>query len=122
MLLLRAVLGFALLLQGASGLGDPGPEAASLFAGLIEIAAGMLLLVGFMTPVVGVATGMGAMVTWLFSSNGGPGHFDSQPALVFAAAILLGVILLGPGAFSIDARVFGRRVIIIPSPNQHPRP
>jgi uncharacterized membrane protein YphA (DoxX/SURF4 family) len=122
LLLLRAVLGFALLLQGASGLGDPGPEAASVFADLIEIAAGMLLLAGFMTPVVGVATAVCSMANWFFSSNSGQGYFDSKPALVFAATILVSVILLGPGAFSIDARVFGRREIIIPSPSQHPRP
>jgi hypothetical protein len=36
--------------------------------------------------------------------------------MVFSIAILLAIIVLGPGAFSVDARLFGRREIIISAP------
>jgi len=42
--------------------------------------------------------------------------FDSKEAIVFAIAVLFGIVVLGPGAFSLDARLFGRREIIIPPP------
>jgi uncharacterized membrane protein YphA (DoxX/SURF4 family) len=42
------------------------------------------------------------------------GGFDSQLGLIFGLAILLALAVLGPGAYSIDARLFGRREIIIP--------
>lgn len=34
------------------------------------------------------------------------------------AIICVALVLLGPGAFSLDARLFGRREIIIPDPKQ----
>jgi hypothetical protein len=37
------------------------------------------------------------------------------------AAISAALVLLGPGAFSIDARLFGRREIIIPEARRSPR-
>jgi len=40
--------------------------------------------------------------------------FDSRTEIAFATTILLAIVILGPGAFSIDARLFGRREIIIP--------
>ena len=43
-----------------------------------------------------------------------PSVFDSKPALIFALTILLTIIGVGPGRFSVDARLFGRREIIIP--------
>jgi hypothetical protein len=45
--------------------------------------------------------------------------FDSQPALIFALTIILAIIGAGPGRYSVDARVFGRREIIIPLPQSH---
>ena len=41
-------------------------------------------------------------------------RLDGKPALIFAVTMLLTVMGLGPGRFSVDARVFGRREIIIP--------
>jgi uncharacterized membrane protein YphA (DoxX/SURF4 family) len=79
--------------------------------------AGGLLLIGFLTPIVGAVVGV-ATVAVAFSVLPGctPNVFDSKPAVVFALTMLLTLIGLGPGAFSVDARVFGRREIIIPPP------
>ena len=40
--------------------------------------------------------------------------FGSRTSLVFGATMLLVIAAIGPGAFSADARLFGRREIIIP--------
>jgi hypothetical protein len=48
-----------------------------------------------------------------------PAFSDTRLVVVFAITMLLALILIGPGAFSIDARVFGRRVIIIPPAIDH---
>jgi hypothetical protein len=38
------------------------------------------------------------------------------PATLFAGVIAVALCLLGPGAFSLDARWFGRREVVIPPP------
>ena len=95
------------------------PEAADrpvvYIASALGILAGGLLLVGFLTTFAGIGGGMVAMLTAFkvlpICSSGG---FDSRLGLIFGLAILLALAILGPGAYSIDARLFGRREIIIP--------
>ena len=82
---------------------------------LLSLCSGASLLIGLLTP-VGSATalllGIGITLSRLPapSSNFFSGNLLSLDAL----AIALAAILLGPGAFSIDARLFGRRKVIIP--------
>jgi hypothetical protein len=45
---------------------------------------------------------------------------DSKAAIIDVIAITTAIAFLGPGAFSLDARLFGRRVIFIPQ-QQPPR-
>ena len=63
----------------------------------------ILLLLGLMTPIVAVAVGL-ASLSLAFSNS------DAVEVVGLSAAIAL----LGPGAFSIDARLFGRREVFIP--------
>jgi uncharacterized membrane protein YphA (DoxX/SURF4 family) len=83
--------------------------------GLLAIISGVSLVVGFLTP--GAAVAVGAATLLLEAS------WTSPPASVLqldgAAALLVAVnaialALLGPGAHSFDAYLFGRREIIIP--------
>jgi uncharacterized membrane protein YphA (DoxX/SURF4 family) len=115
LLLLRAVFATALLVQGGYYLRESNPSPATWFVGLIGVACGALLLIGFLTPFVGavvglVASGIGLSLLPVCNRT----LFDSFLSVVFAVTILLAIITLGPGAFSIDARLFGRREIIIP--------
>jgi uncharacterized membrane protein YphA (DoxX/SURF4 family) len=51
----------------------------------------------------------------------GANHHISALAAFNLAAISAALVLLGPGAFSLDARLFGRREIIIPEGGRSPR-
>jgi uncharacterized membrane protein YphA (DoxX/SURF4 family) len=41
--------------------------------------------------------------------------FEAKLTTALATVIVVALVCLGPGAFSLDARLFGRREIIIPS-------
>jgi uncharacterized membrane protein YphA (DoxX/SURF4 family) len=114
LLVLRAALGVALLIQGTSHLRGPHHIVEAVYA-LATIAGGVLLIVGFFTAIVAALITLGALgVALSILPLGTRDLFDTRLADAFAMAILLAVLFLGPGAFSVDARVFGRREIIIP--------
>jgi uncharacterized membrane protein YphA (DoxX/SURF4 family) len=117
LLLFRAVFALSLLLQAGFYLREADGALATWFVGLAALAAGALLLIGFLTPVAGAVVGLGAIGVGLsLLPPCAPTLFDSRLAIVFAVTVLVGIVVLGPGAFSVDARVFGRREIIIPPP------
>jgi uncharacterized membrane protein YphA (DoxX/SURF4 family) len=72
---------------------------------LIEGAAGLLLCAGLWTPIAGSTLSIIA----LWSSFSEHGDFWAQILLATVAAALA---MLGPGAWSIDARLFGRKRLI----------
>jgi hypothetical protein len=76
------------------------------------------MLVGFLTPIAGVLAGAEAIGVGLsLLPVCTPALFESRTTIALAAAVLLAIIALGPGSVSVDARIFGRREIIIPSPS-----
>jgi hypothetical protein len=116
LLLLRAVFGITLLIQGGFYLREPDPAPGARFAGLTALAAGGLLPIGFLTPIAGAVAAVSAIGIGLsLLPVCAPTLFDAPTRVVFALTILLAIIVLGPGAVSVDARIFGRREIIIPS-------
>ena len=82
-----------------------------LAAALVFVSAAFLL-VGFLTPIVAVVIGIGTIVLATFSL---PFSTGSLIGMIVLAAV---IALLGPGAFSLDARLFGRREILIPNPTR----
>jgi uncharacterized membrane protein YphA (DoxX/SURF4 family) len=80
---------------------------------VIEIGAGILLLAGFLTPFVSATLALVDLGVALFWSTHPPdAHFVLH--FLFLAAVELGIALLGPGALSVDAHLFGRHRVIIP--------
>ena len=64
---------------------------------MLSFLAAVLLFCGFMTPFAGT-------LAFFLAA------FGSAFVAAFVAAA---IVLLGPGAYSIDARIFGRREIVI---------
>lgn len=112
LLVLRVALGATLLLESLVKLRSPADWA--VLQGCIGLVLSVLLVIGLCTPIAGlVAMAMGVQ-QWSNDLS-----VPSNPSFLFSMAIALATILMGPGATSIDARLFGRREIIIPSPRQH---
>lgn len=118
MLLLRAVPGLTLSVHGGFCLG----ESSTMPVGLAALAAGILLFVGFLTPIASAIAGVGVLAAALSLLPAcGTALFGSKEAVLFALTMLASVVVLGPGAVSVDARMFGRREIIIPPGPSLPR-
>jgi uncharacterized membrane protein YphA (DoxX/SURF4 family) len=115
LLLMRTVIGLAILVQGTYYVGQQAPSLAAWAVGLAAMVVASLLLIGFLTPLASILAALGALAIWLsFIPASTPTLFDSRAALVFGLTILWAIVTLGPGAFSVDARLFGRREIIFP--------
>jgi uncharacterized membrane protein YphA (DoxX/SURF4 family) len=116
LLLLRGAAGIALLVQGAAYFVDRYDVGfSSLAVGLMTVAISLLLLIGYLTPLAGVLTGLfcvGSVFSWF--PVAGLELFGAKLSAALAAVIAVALVCLGPGAFSLDARLFGRREIIIP--------
>lgn len=99
LLLMRLVAGLSLVLHGVAKLQTGAPIQAIGLAALV-ISMGILLLAGLWTPVAGAL--VAALGLW--SSVSRPGDPWSS---IFMATIGASLALLGPGAWSVDARLFG---------------
>ena len=98
-----------------------GPAYIPWFTGMLAMAVGVALLIGLLTPIASALAACGYLVMGISSllATDVSKHTGALIALDLAA-ISLAAVLLGPGAFSLDARLFGRRRIIIPEGPRHP--
>ena len=77
-----------------------------------EIGCGLLLLLGVLTSAAAMLATLISLSVALGLSP--PSVAGSISASLFATAISIALSCLGPGAFSVDARRYGRREIVIP--------
>jgi uncharacterized membrane protein YphA (DoxX/SURF4 family) len=123
LLVLRATVGVATAIQAGTYLsghlnGAPWTWAVCCLA----VAGGVLLLIGFLTPAVSILLALGNIsisLSWLLAMI--PNLFDAN-LTIFFVPIMTAIALLGPGAYSLDARLFGLREIIIPQAPRSPDP
>jgi len=115
LLLLRGAIAGTLLVLGGPCLAHAGQaDGWTLAVGLLATASGVSLLIGFLTP-FGVLAGLVALgLTLLRPGPGAPVLLNEKLAAVLVVVVAAAVALLGPGALSVDARLFGRREISIP--------
>jgi putative oxidoreductase len=105
LLLLRLATGSALIYQGIIPLIRHAPFAPAFFHAVV-ILLGSLLLAGLWTPIAGALV---AVITiWEMVS-----HLAFRPELAWIAIIAGALALLGPGAWSVDARLYGWKQIKI---------
>ena len=99
MLLLRMLVGVTLIAQTVTHVSSSDLSAYAWALAVLVVVGAVCVLLGFVTPLVAVLIGLASLA--VFNVN----------IVVLSTAIAL----LGPGAFSIDARMFGRREILIPN-------
>jgi uncharacterized membrane protein YphA (DoxX/SURF4 family) len=113
LLLARAVLGLLFMLQGRCYLTNGDTTGWSVGIGMFAL--GGLLAAGLLTGAVGIVGIVGGV---LFACSVIPDCSSilsrSNYAVLLAGAMLVELVLAGPGAYSVDARLFGPREIIIP--------
>jgi len=103
--------------RGAICLRETGNGETVWFFGATVLIAGVLLIAGFMTPIVAFVLALGAAAAALSLLPGCPATlFTADVPVLLGITRLLAIALLGPGAISVDARLYGRREIIIPPP------
>jgi putative oxidoreductase len=106
-LLLRLLAGGALISRGV-GFTNTGAD-TGVMPQMVGAAAGLLILGGLWTPVVGVLAGMAEM--WIVFTQPGAQLFG-----FVLAGLAISLAMIGPGAWSIDARLYGRKQILPPEP------
>jgi uncharacterized membrane protein YphA (DoxX/SURF4 family) len=103
---MRLVAGIVLIGQAGTALRAE-PPIHLIMTYVLATIAGVLLLAGLWTPISGLLVG----VLELWSSFSQPGD---PWAKILLGTLGVGLSLLGPGAWSIDARLFGWKRIDIP--------
>jgi uncharacterized membrane protein YphA (DoxX/SURF4 family) len=106
LLLLRLGLGITLTYLGFAGVFGRHPEPISRALNLIAAAAGVFLIAGLWTPVTAALAALDQV--WIVLSLASAQR-GSEWIHILWAVLSTSVAMLGPGAWSIDARLFGRR-------------
>lgn len=115
LLLLRAVVGLTAVVQGVAYLSGGRHSTPGALLSVLLLAASASLLAGFLTPVASLVVGLGAagvLLSW-FPASFGP-FVGCELASSERIAVCLAIACLGPGAFSLDSLLFGRREMVIP--------
>lgn len=83
------------------------PQIATIIPQMIGAGGGILLLVGLWTPVAGMIVAL--VELWIVFSR-----FGDPWIHVMLAVLSATLAMIGPGAWSIDARLYGRKRIEAP--------
>jgi hypothetical protein len=123
---LRLVLAASVMAEGAAllvrDLSESHAAALTVAADALLVLCGAFTGLGLLTPVVQTvvaAVKLASISEWIWHLAASAGEAAVQ-VLVFQLAVSASLALLGPGAYSVDARVFGRHEIHIPPRAQFP--
>lgn len=105
LLLLRLVCGVLIIAAGVTTI-IAAPHAQTLLLQSIAVAAALLILAGLWTPIAGLM--IVVVEVWFVLSR-----TNSIACSVLLATVGAALAALGPGAHSVDARLYGRKRIQI---------
>ncbi len=115
LVLLRSVIGFTAAWQGVLCLATKDAGAAVRIVGGLAVLTGILQVTGCRTRLASFLITLGiAFISLHTFSLPTRDLFDRLLPTLFAETMSMAVLFLGPGAFSIDAYLYGRKEIIIP--------
>lgn len=103
LLLLRLSVAAILVVDAARHSGASFILLLCAFVALVAVS----LSLGFLTPYLSIVAGAAAIVNLLIGASSG------SLLHVFLAINAVALTLLGPGAYSLDARLFGRRLTVV---------
>ena len=126
LLLLRLTLGVCLIAEAVRitvPLVDTGtrPTILAALTALAMLLGGALGAVGVLTPITQSASACAGLVTLidaLWAPAALPGLDLPWPLAVVTTVMAVSLVFLGPGAYSIDALIFGRKEISIHLPRK----
>jgi hypothetical protein len=81
---------------------------AALWLSVVSLVAAIAVAAGFLTPILALICGALKVYALIGTAHG------IAPLIVLALLLSLAVAMLGPGAYSLDAKMFGRRVVLLP--------
>ena len=119
LILIRAAVAITALIQGTLCLISDAQFTLITAGSLLALIAGAFLLIGLWTPIAAAVIGLciGAMRLSLVSRCRAD-LFQTDISVILAITVCTGILLAGPGAYSIDARLFGPREIVLrPDPD-----
>jgi putative oxidoreductase len=105
LLLLRLAVGASLLLEKIPVIWII-PQSLGFEVRIVLVCVGVLLLCGLWTPVMGSVAAVLEVLITFSPAAGSVNH-------ILLVVLSVSLALLGPGAFSIDAHIFGRKRIDI---------
>ncbi len=114
LLILRISLAGALLYEAPSCAKLGSPALIYLTLSLLSLS----LCIGFFTPILSMLAGAVELITVLVVRH------PDLPFAVLAGLNTIAIALVGPGAYSLDAKLFGRREITFPArkePGSYPK-
>jgi uncharacterized membrane protein YphA (DoxX/SURF4 family) len=114
LLVLRVVVGASATLQAGLLIAGGHPVTVATVAAISMAIAGLALMIGFLTPIASVLVCLGGAGIMLTCIPPAPLLlFDSRMAVFEFVVMSAALVILGPGAISLDARLYGRREVAI---------
>jgi uncharacterized membrane protein YphA (DoxX/SURF4 family) len=116
LVILRFVLGSMLIVSVGSWLRNrPDWNLITAAVVLLTIASGLAIIAGYRTRLAAMAAAIAIIGGMIFlTTTHALDTWDMCTTQILGISMAISVACLGPGAFSLDSRMFGRREIVIP--------